>query len=133
MGGILDHARGLCAVTAPTVNSYKRFWDFGFWAPIYIDYGWQNRTTLVRVASGGRFEFRAVDSACNPYLTQEALLLCGLDGVRRGLDPGDPQPRNIYDVVEEGQDVPRVPEQFGEALEELEKDEIVRSAIPGRL
>ena len=63
MGGILDHYRGLCGITASTVNSYKRFWDFGFWAPIYKDYGWQNRTTLVRVASGGRFEFRAVDSA----------------------------------------------------------------------
>ena len=46
MGGILDHYRGLCAITAPTVNSYKRFWDFGFWAPIYKDYGWQNRTCL---------------------------------------------------------------------------------------
>src|SRR6267142_689885 len=54
MGGILDHYRGLCGITASTVNSYKRFWDFGFWAPIYKDYGWQNRTTLVRVASGGR-------------------------------------------------------------------------------
>src|SRR5207302_347604 len=81
MGGILDHYRGLCGITAPTVNSYKRFWDFGFWAPIYKDYGWQNRTTLVRVASGGRFEFRAVDSACNPYLTQAALLKCGIAGI----------------------------------------------------
>src|SRR5437764_352414 len=95
MGGILDHYRGLCAITASTVNSYKRFWDFGFWAPVYKDYGWQNRTTLVRVASGGRFEFRAVDSACNPYLTQAALLRAGLDGVRRQLDPGPPQPRTV--------------------------------------
>src|SRR5579862_3827945 len=133
MGGILDHYRGLCAITAPTVNSYKRFWDFGFWAPIYKDYGWQNRTTLVRVASGGRFEFRAVDSACNPYLTQAALLKTGLDGIKRKLDPGPPQQRNVYDVLDEGVEIPRVPAHLGEALEALEADEVVRSAMPGRL
>ncbi|HET9544626.1 MAG TPA: glutamine synthetase family protein [Gaiellaceae bacterium] len=133
MGGILEHARGLCAITAPTVNSYKRFWDFGFWAPIYKDYGWQNRTTLVRVASGGRFEFRAVDSSCNPYLTQAALLRAGLDGVKRKLDPGKPQQRNIYDVIEEGAEVERVPDHLGEALQALEEDDVVKSALPGRL
>src|SRR6478609_61865 len=133
MGGILDHYRGLCGVTAPTVNSYKRFWDFGFWAPIYKDYRWQNRTALVRVASGGRFEFRAVDSACNPYLTQAALLKCGLDGIKRKLDPGPPQQRNVYDVLDEGGEIPRVPAHLGEALEALEADEVVRSAMPGRL
>jgi glutamine synthetase len=133
MGGILDHYRGLCGITASTVNSYKRFWDFGFWAPIYKDYGWQNRTTLVRVASGGRFEFRAVDSACNPYLTQAALLKAGLDGVKRKLDPGPPQQRNVYDVLAEGGEIPRVPEHLGEALEALAEDDVVRSALPGRL
>ena len=131
MGGILEHYRGLCAITAPTVNSYKRFWDFGFWAPIYKDYGWQNRTCLVRVASGGRFEYRAVDSACNPYLTQAALLKAGLDGVKRKLDPGPPQQRNVYDVLDEGVDIPRVPGHLGEALEALEQDEVVRSAHAG--
>ena len=53
----------------PTVNSYCRMWDFGFWAPVYKNWGWQNRTCTVRVASGGRFEYRGVDSSCNPYLT----------------------------------------------------------------
>ena len=91
MGGILDHFKALVCVGSPTVNSYKRMWDFGFWAPVYKNYGWQNRTCTVRVASGGRFEFRGVDSACNPYLTQAALLTAGLDGVRRELDPGPPQ------------------------------------------
>jgi glutamine synthetase len=133
MGGILDHYRGLCGITASTVNSYKRFWDFGFWAPIYKDYGWQNRTTLVRVASGGRFEFRAVDSACNPYLTQAALLKAGLDGVKRKLDPGPPQQRKVYAVLDEGIEIPRVPDHLGDALAALEADEVVRSALPGRL
>ncbi|MDQ3889287.1 MAG: glutamine synthetase family protein [Actinomycetota bacterium] len=133
MGGILDHYRALCAITASTVNSYKRFWDFGFWAPIYKDYGWQNRTCLVRVASGGRFEYRAVDSACNPYLTQAALLRAGLDGVKRRLDPGPPQQRNVYDVLAEGVEIPRVPEHLGEALAALEADDVVKGALPGRL
>src|SRR5919106_1399521 len=133
MGGILDHYRGLCAITAPTVNSYKRFWDFGFWAPIYKDYGWQNRTTLVRVASGGGFEDPAVDSSCNPHLTPGALLRAGLDGVKRKLDPGEPQQRNVYDVLAEGKEIPRVPGHLGEALEALEQDDVVRSALPGRL
>jgi glutamine synthetase len=87
----------------------------------------------VRVASGGRFEFRAVDSACNPYLTQAALLKAGLDGVKRKLDPGPPQQRNVYDVLDEGAEIPRVPAHLGEALEALAGDEVVRSALPGRL
>jgi glutamine synthetase len=85
------------------------------------------------VASGGRFEYRAVDSACNPYLTQAALLRAGLDGVKRKLDPGPPQQRNVYDVLAEGGKIPRVPEHLGEALAALEEDEVVRSALPGRL
>src|SRR5439155_9778610 len=92
-----------------------------------------NRTTLVRVASGGRFEFRAVDSACNPYLTQAVLLKAGLDGVKRKLDPGPPQQRNVYDVLDEGVEIPRVPDHLGDALAALEADEVVRSALPGRL
>ena len=134
MGGILDHARGLCAITAPTVNSYKRFWDFGFWAPIYKDYGWQNRTTLVRVASGGRFEFRAVDSSCNPYLTQAALLRAGLDGVKRKLDPGPPQQRNIYDVIDEGRrGRARARTTSARRSRRSRPTTSCRSALPGRL
>jgi len=133
MGGILDHFKALVCIGSPTVNSYKRMWDFGFWAPVYRNYGWQNRTCTVRVASGGRFEFRGVDSACNPYLTQSALLTAGLDGVRRELDPGPPQQANTYDLLAEGAEFERVPDHLGAALEALEADEVVRSAMPGRL
>ncbi len=85
---MLEHFPALMCVGNPTVNSYCRMWDTGFWAPIYKNWGWQNRTTTVRVAAGGRFEYRGVDSSCNPYLTVAALLRAGLDGVRRELDPG---------------------------------------------
>jgi glutamine synthetase len=133
MGGILDHHKALCCVGSPTVNSYKRMWDTGFWAPVYKNYGWQNRTCTVRVASGGRFEYRGVDSSCNPYLTQATLLTAGLDGVKRKLDPGPPQQKNTYDLIAEGQEFERVPDHLGAALEALHADEVVKSALPGRL
>src|SRR5205085_7193316 len=93
----------------PPVNSYCRMWDTGFSAPIYKNWGWQNRTTTVRLATGGRFEYRGVDSSCNPYLTIAALLRAGLDGVRRGLDPGPPQQGNTYALPPQGVALEQVP------------------------
>jgi glutamine synthetase len=88
----------------------------------------------VRVASGGRFEYRGVDSSCNPFLTVASLLVAGHDGIRRELDPGPPQSANTYDLVQQdGGSLQRVPESLGAALVELERDEVVRSAMPGRL
>ena len=69
--------------------------------PVYKNWGWQNRTCTVRVASGGRFEYRGVDSSCNPFLTVAALLVAGLDGIKRELDPGEPQSANTYDLLQE--------------------------------
>jgi glutamine synthetase len=133
LGGLLEHFHALMCIGNPTVNSYCRMWDTGFWAPIYKNWGWQNRTTTVRVASGGRFEYRGVDSSCNPYLTIAALLRAGLDGVRNKIDPGPPQEGNTYDLLQQGVDLEKVPDSLGAALVELEKDEVVRSALPGRL
>jgi glutamine synthetase len=134
LGGMLDHFGALMCIGNPTVNSYCRMWDEGFWAPVYKNWGWQNRTCTVRVASGGRFEYRGVDSSCNPFLTVASLLVAGHDGIRRELDPGPPQSANTYDLVQQdGDSLQRVPESLGAALVELERDEVVRSAMPGRL
>jgi glutamine synthetase len=133
LGGLLEHFHALMCVGNPTVNSYCRMWDTGFWAPIYKNWGWQNRTTTVRVASGGRFEYRGVDSSCNPYLTIAALLNAGLDGLRNKIDPGPPQEGNTYELLQEGAEIEKVPDSLGAALVELEKDEVIRSAMPGRL
>jgi len=133
LGGMLAHFPALMCIGNPTVNSYCRMWDTGFWAPIYKNWGWQNRTTTVRVAAGGRFEYRGVDSSCNPYLTIATLLRAGLDGVRRRLDPGPPQQGNTYELLQAGADIEKVPDSLGQALEALERDEVVRSALPGRL
>jgi glutamine synthetase len=140
IGGILEHANALCAITASTVNSYKRFWDAGFWAPLYKDYGWQNRTTVVRVAAPGRFEYRAVDSAVNPYLSLAGLLLAGLDGVKNKIDPGPERRENVYTIFgrekhmgESQKGADHIPLSLGEALEALKKDPVIQQAMPGRM
>jgi glutamine synthetase len=131
IGGVLEHLRGLSALSAPTVNSYRRFADAGFWAPVFADWGFQNRTTALRISAPGRFEYRAVDSAVNPYLSFAGLLAVMKDGLQRNLDPGPPEERNIYEAIALGKAVRRVPSTLGEALDALEGDEVVRSALPG--
>jgi glutamine synthetase len=141
LGGMLEHFGALMCIGNPTVNSYCRMWDFGFWAPVYKNWGWQNRTCTVRVASGGRFEYRGVDSSSNPYLTIPSLLYAGLDGIRNKIDPGEPQSRNTYDIIAEqasngskpSEELERVPDSLGAALEALDKDDLIKSAMPGRL
>jgi glutamine synthetase len=133
IGGILEHLGALTAVTASTVNSYRRLWDTGFWAPVFADWGYQNRTTALRVSAPGRFEYRSVDSAVNPYLSMAALIAAMRDGIERKLDPGEPEERNIYEAMSAGKEVNRIPMTFGDALEALEADEVVKSALPGEM
>lgn len=131
IGGVLDHLDALTCLTSPTVNSYRRLWDTGFWAPLYADWGFQNRTTALRVSAPGRFEYRSVDSAVNPYLSMAGLLKAMEDGIRRNLDPGDPEERNIYDAMAEGKEVRKIPMTLGDALSALRADDVVQSALPG--
>ncbi len=133
IGGILEHVRAMTCITAPTVNSYRRLWDTGFWAPVYADWGFQNRTTALRVSAPGRFEYRSVDSAVNPYLSFAALLKAMDDGLDRNLDPGLPEERNIYEAIAADKKVEKVPLSLGEALEALRNDDVVRSAMPGEM
>ena len=133
IGGIMEHLGALTAVTASTVNSYRRLWDTGFWAPVFADWGYQNRTTALRVSAPGRFEYRSVDSAVNPYLSMAALIKAMEDGIERQLDPGEPEERNIYEAMEAGKEVNRIPMTFGDALDALEADEVVRSALPDEM
>ena len=106
---MLTHLRALTAITAPTVNSYRRFADAGFWAPIFADWGFQNRTTALRVSAPGRFEYRSVDSAVNPYLSMAGLLVTMRDGLDQSIDPGPPEEGNIYEAIEAGKSVERIP------------------------
>src|SRR6185369_1670084 len=105
IAGVLKHAKAICAVAAPTVNSYKRLVLKGSmsgftWAPVYICYGGNNRTNMMRIPmGGGRVECRAPDIACNPYLAAAMFVSAGLEGIREGLDPGEPHMENMYEYT----------------------------------
>jgi len=133
IGGVLEHLSALTAVTASTVNSYRRLWDTGFWAPVFADWGFQNRTTALRVSAPGRFEYRSVDSAVNPYLSMAALIKAMDDGISRKIDPGEPEERNIYDAMAGGKEVKKIPMTFGDALDALDADEVIQSALPDEM
>ena len=136
LAGLLKHARGLTALCAPTVNSYKRLvvgraLSGATWAPAYITYGNNNRTCMVRVPYG-RLEMRLPDGAVNPYLATIAILAAGLDGIEHGLDPGEPNNTNLYEwspeqLREAGIGV--LPQNLNESLDALEADTVLTDAI----
>jgi glutamine synthetase len=128
IGGILKHAKALCAICNPTTNSYKRLVP-GYEAPVNLAYSARNRSAAIRIPTfsespkAKRIEYRPPDPAANPYLAFAALLLAGLDGVINKIDPGEPLDKNIYELPpEELKKVPNVPGSLGEALDCLEKD-----------
>ncbi len=126
IGGLLAHARALCALAAPSVNSYKRL-VAGYEAPVYICWGFMNRSTLIRVPSfnnrkSARVEIRMPDPKCNPYLMMAGMLIAGMDGIRQQTDPGEPNSRNVYENAE-GLD--RLPATLAEAVHELQRDTVL--------
>ncbi len=102
IGGVLKHLPAVQAVSAPTVNSYKRLIVKGStsgytWAPCFVSYGNNNRTNTLRIpGDGGRVELRSADSACNPYLGMAMMIAAGLEGIREKIDPGEPHRENLY-------------------------------------
>ena len=125
VGGLLAHAPALLAFCAPTTNSYRRLVP-GYEAPVNLVYSQRNRSACIRIPmyseapKAKRIEFRCPDAAANPYLAFAAMLLAGLDGIVRGLDPGAP---SDYDLFEDADaSVPQVPGSLGEALDALEQD-----------
>jgi glutamine synthetase len=133
IGGVMEHLGALTAIGSSTVNSYRRLWDTGFWAPVFADWGYQNRTCALRVSAPGRFEYRSVDSMVNPYLMAGAILKAFDDGISRDLDPGEPEERNIYEAMEAGKQVKKLPMSLGEALDRLDADEVIKSAMPDEM
>ncbi len=133
IGGVMEHVGALTALGSSTVNSYRRLWDTGFWAPVFADWGYQNRTCALRISAPGRFEYRSVDSMVNPYLLAGALLKVFDDGIGRNLDPGEAEERNIYDAMEAGKQVKKLPMSLGEALDRLDADEVVKAGLPDEM
>jgi glutamine synthetase len=137
IAGLKAHAKAYIAVTAPTVNSYKRLvvgapTSGATWAPAYVSYGYNNRTQMLRIPAPGRVEDRTVDGSCNPYLGATAMLAAGLDGIERGLDPGDPNSENLYTMSvadRERAGIELLPANLLDATRELERDEVLRKAL----
>ncbi|MBS0267913.1 MAG: type III glutamate--ammonia ligase [Proteobacteria bacterium] len=136
IAGILAHARPLTALLAPSVNSYKRLVvgrtaSGTTWAPVFVAYGDNNRTAMVRIPYG-RIELRVGDSGMNPYLAQAALIAAGLDGVERELHPGPPQNINFYALSPAeiaSKKVEILPQSLSEAIESLDKSALFREAL----
>jgi glutamine synthetase len=136
MAGLLAHAPALCALAAPTVNSYKRLTvgeslSGTTWAPAYVAHGPNNRTATLR-SLPGRFEWRLPDASANPYLASAALIAAGLDGVDRGLDPGPACTEDLFnlslaEIAARG--IAVLPQSLHEAVNALEADAVVCEAL----
>jgi len=141
IAGILEHARALCALTVPSVNSYRRLQP-GTWAGAYACYGVDNREASVRILSShwlagssgasAHFELKTVDGSSNPYLALGAVLAAMIDGLERGLTPGEPlslSPGTLSEGERERLDIVQLPRTLGEAVQALEQDRVLRAAL----
>ena len=137
IAGLKAHAKAYIAMTAPTVSSYKRLVvgtrSGSSWAPVFVSYGFNNRTQMLRVPAAGRIEDRTVDGSCNPYLAAAATLAAGLDGIERELDPGEPTTElNLHELTDERRaelGVDLLPANLLDATRELEKCDVLRKAF----
>lgn len=132
IGGMLEHAASLCAFTNPSTNSYKRLVP-GFEAPVTIGYAMANRSAVVRIPAyakapkNKRFELRNPDATCNPYYAFAAILMAGLDGIQKQIDPHErgwgPYDFNLYTLSEKDKaQIDSLPKSLEEALDALEAD-----------
>jgi glutamine synthetase len=139
VGGVLAHLPALVALTAPSVNSYRRLQP-RFWSSAYTAWGPDNREAAVRVPSKRRglemestnLELKPCDPSSNPYLALGGLLAAGLDGIARALDPGEPamvDPDALPEAERARRGIRRLPTSLGEALDALERDEVLRTAL----
>jgi len=135
IGGMLAHARGVCAITNPLVNSYKRLVP-GYEAPTHIAWSERNRSPLVRVPArrgkSTRAELRMPDPSCNPYLAIAVALASGLDGIERELDPGPSINKNIFAMSQRERSrlkIKSLPSDLNEAIDALEKDSLMKETL----
>lgn len=138
IAGQLHHARGLAAVIAPLVNSYRRLVP-GFEAPVYVAWARTNRSALIRVPAirqgnynATRIELRCPDPSCNPYLAFTAMLAAGIDGIVNEIPLPDPVEENLYHFTDEDlrrRNIPMLPSTLGEAIEEFKKNDVLRAAL----
>jgi glutamine synthetase len=134
IGGVMHSAEALCAITNPTVNSYKRInapatLSGATWSPNSVTYAGNNRTHMIRIPDAGRFEFRLADGAANPYLLQAALLATGLDGVANKRDPGKRLDINMYTEGHKARGARKLPLNLLDALRALGRSDVLKAAF----
>jgi len=134
LGGIMKHATGMCAITNPTVNSYKRInapvtSSGATWAPNTVTWTSNNRTHMVRVPGPGRFELRLPDGAANPYLLQAVIIAAGLSGIRSKADPGKRWDINMYTEGHKARGAQKLPLNLLDALRTFDKDRALKAAM----
>ena len=135
IGGIMEHVKGMTAITNPLVNSYKRLVP-GYEAPIYIAWSATNRSPLIRIPAargeGTRVELRCPDPSANPYLALAVCLAAGLDGIRKQIMPPAAVVKNVYEMrldEKKAEGIESLPATLSEAVEELEKDEYILEVL----
>jgi glutamine synthetase len=127
LGGILSHAAGSMLINGSTVNSYKRYWDAGQFAPSQINWGMDNKTCTVRLSANGRLEYKLPDASVNPYLSHAALIAAAADGLDNSLDPGPAQVGSSYEG--DSDRFAPLPLTLAAAIEAFQKDDVVRGAL----
>ena len=137
IGGVMNAAQDLCAITNPTVNSYKRInapvtLSGATWSPNTVTYAGNNRTHMIRIPGSGRFELRLADGAANPYLLPAALLAAGLDGISKNIDPGKPLDIDMYAEGHKApKDTKKLPLNLLDALRLTQKSDLLRRELGG--
>jgi glutamine synthetase len=134
IGGIMAHAKALCALTNPTVNSYKRInaprtLSGATWAPNTVTYTGNNRTHMIRIPEPGRFELRLADGSANPYLLQAGILAAGLNGIANKLDPGKRLDINMYTHGHTVRGAKRLPLNLLDALRQFKASTVLKTAL----
>lgn len=130
LGGLLAHAAGSIAIMASTVNSYKRFWDGGQFAPTAVNWGMDNKTCTVRLSAIGRLEYKVPDASVNPYLSHTALLAAMKHGIDNATDPGEPQVGSSYDGQARHAKLPLT---LGDAVMQFNGNPVIRGAFSPEL
>lgn len=128
LGGLLAHSAGAMLINGSTVNSYKRYWDAGQFAPSRINWGLDNKTCTVRLSAVGRLEYKLPDAAVNPYLSHAAILAACEDGMKNTTDPGPPTQGSSYDAPQDER-FPALPLTLGEAIGAFRADEVLNQAF----
>ena len=134
LGGVIKNASSLSAFFNPTINSYRRInapptKSGATWSPSSISYTGNNRTHMIRIPDPGRFELRLMDGSANPYLLQASVLAAGLYGLKNKIDPGKPLNCNMYEDHAKYPDLPKLPNELGQSLEQLKNNKEMNDAF----